>query len=81
MHNRVLALWVAGIFGFSAAAIAQTPPPSTTGTKFDGTYAFASGTTLNETSTNYNGHLIRCRTPPKAGPLAVVSGQAQGLAA
>src|SRR5271166_5967962 len=42
VQKRVGWLWIVGIFGFSAAAIAQAPSSSTAGTKFDGTYAFVS---------------------------------------
>jgi hypothetical protein len=77
IQKAVRSLWIGGFFGLVAAAHAQTLSPSAPVTKFDGTYAFVSGMTLNEISTNYNGHIVRCRTSPSAGPLAVANGQAQ----
>jgi hypothetical protein len=77
MRKGVASVWVIGFFGLPAAANAQTLSPSAPVTKFDRTYAFVSGMTLNEISTNYNGHIVRCRTSPSAGPLTVANGQAQ----
>src|ERR1700738_2571896 len=49
MQNHIGWLWAAGLFGLPAAAEAQTAPPSTATTQFDGTYAPVSATTSNET--------------------------------
>jgi hypothetical protein len=49
MYKAVGLMWIAGFFGLLAAADAQTPSPSAATTQFDGTYAFVSATTLNET--------------------------------
>jgi hypothetical protein len=78
MQKRIGRLWVVGIFGFSAAAIAQTLPSSTVGTRFDGTYAFVSSSKVNETYTSHiTEHLQRCldRSPPR--PLVIVNGHAR----
>ena len=75
-----LAVWVVGIFGFSAAAIAQTLPSSTVGTRFDGTYVFVSSSKVNETYTSHiTEHIQRCldRSPPR--PLVIVNGHARLL--
>jgi hypothetical protein len=57
MRKRIGLLWIVGFFGLLAAAVAQTPSPSTAGGPFDGTYRFAatpiqSLTYLNTTQLN-----------------------------
>jgi hypothetical protein len=69
-------LWVFGILGYSAAAMAQTPPASTADTKFDGTYAFLSSTKLDETYTTRSGRMGQC-ADRIAGPITIVNGQAR----
>jgi len=69
-------LLVVGILGYSAAAIAQTPPASTAGTRFDGKYAFVSATKLNDTYTTPSGRMGQC-TDPRIAPLIIVNGQAR----
>jgi hypothetical protein len=66
-------LWGAGIFGFIAAANAQTPPPSSA---FDGTYRAVSGTSVNATYTDRNGRTGYCPNR-KPGPLHVANGEAR----
>ena len=80
MQKKLEWLWVVAVLGFSAAAIAQTPPASTAVTKFDGTYAFGSSAKVNETYTTIGAeHIVRCgnRSPPR--PLVIVNGQARLL--
>jgi len=77
MRRNIRWLWVFGILGYSAAAIGQTPPASTAGTRFDGKYAFVSSTKVNET---YMGGGTRPSLCPdkKARPqLTVVNGRAR----
>jgi hypothetical protein len=70
-------LWVVAVLGFSVAAMAQTPPLSTAGTKFDGTYAFVSATKVNETYfTTVTNRVGRCGDY-RAAPLTIVNGQAR----
>jgi hypothetical protein len=76
MPKRVGWLWVVGIFGLSAAAVAQTPPPSTASTRFDGTYAFISSTKLNAAYTKESGRMGQCNDRI-AGPLTIVYGHAR----
>jgi hypothetical protein len=77
MQQSIRWLWVVGFFGFSAAAMAQTPPLSTASTKFDGTYAFVSATKVNETYfTTVTNRVGRC-PDYRAAPLTIVKGQAR----
>jgi hypothetical protein len=76
VQKRIGWLWVVAVLGFSAAAIAQTPPPSTGGTRFDGRYAFFSSTKLNETYTTRSGQMGQC-ADRIAGPLTIMKGQAR----
>jgi hypothetical protein len=69
-------LWAVGIFGCSAVAMAQTPPASTAGTRFDGTYAFFSSTKLNETYTTTSGRMGQCPNR-RPGPLTIANAQAR----
>jgi len=69
-------LSLVGFFGMLAVANAQTPPPSTAGTKFDGTYAFHSSTKLTETYRTRSGQMGQC-ADRIAGPLTVVNGHAR----
>ncbi len=72
-------LWIIGFFGWFAAANAQTQPPSTPVTAFDGTYVFVSATKVNETyTTRGTEHILRCGDY-KGGPLIIVNGQARYL--
>jgi hypothetical protein len=76
MRRNIGWLWVFGILGYSAAAMAQTSPASTAGTKFDGTYSFLSSTKLNETYTTRSGRMGQC-ADRIAGPITIVNGQAR----
>jgi hypothetical protein len=49
MQKSVGWAWIVGFLGLLAAADAQTPPPPTSGTQFDGTYVFVSAARVNET--------------------------------
>jgi hypothetical protein len=77
VRKSIGGLWIVGIFGFSAAAIAQTPPPPTAGTRFDGTYAFVSATKVNKTYTTRSGRLGQCGSIRQAEPLTIANGQAR----
>ncbi len=77
MRKRLGWLWVVATLGFSAAAMAQTPPASTAGTRFDGTYGFVSSTKLTETYTiTGTARIGRCGDRG-ACPLKIVNGQAR----
>jgi|SRR5271169_270814 hypothetical protein len=77
MRENIGLLLIVGFLSVLAAAHAQTPSPSPI-TAYDGTYAFVSGTKLNEitfaTGTN---RLIRCGNFPTVGPLVIASGHAR----
>jgi hypothetical protein len=78
MQKSVGWAWIVGFLGLLAAADAQTPPPSTFGTQFDGTYVFVSAARVNETYTTTRTHRIgQCAENLKVGPLTVVNGQAR----
>jgi hypothetical protein len=65
-----------GTFGLLAAANAQTPPPSTGGAAFDGTYRLVSSAKANATYTTRKGQTAQC--PDRmAGPLTIVHGRAR----
>jgi hypothetical protein len=76
MQKRGGLLWIVGILGYSAVAIAQTPPASTAGTRFDGRYAFVSATKLNDTYMTPSGRMGQCPNP-KLAPLIIQNGQAR----
>jgi hypothetical protein len=80
MRRQIGLLSVAGFFGLIAAANAQTAPPGTTGTAFDGTYKFVSSTKVNEMYTSYNGHSGMC-PDRKPGTLHIVGGRVHYTAA
>jgi len=77
MKNYVLSWRIAGIFLFSAAAIAQTPPASTADARFDGTYAFVSATSVSETYRTTSGRMGQCGEMRHVGPLTIANGQAR----
>lgn len=56
MQKSVGWAWIVGFLGLLAAADAQTPPPPTSGTQFDGTYVFVSAARVNETYTTTRTH-------------------------
>ena len=73
-------IWVGAIgvlFGLLSAANAQSQSPLAATTQFDGTYAFVSATTLNETyMTTWRTRMGRCADIRKLGPLTVANGHA-----
>lgn len=78
MQKHIGLLWTVGFFGVLAAAHAQTVPPPTATTQFDGTYGFVSATTLNETyMTTWRTLMGRCGDIRRMGPLTIAAGQAQ----
>ena len=64
-------------FGLLAAADAQTPPSSSAGAAFDGTYRFISSTIVSPTYITQNGRIGQCVDDWQAGPLTIVRGQAR----
>jgi hypothetical protein len=76
MQKNIGWLWAAGFFGLLAAANAQTPPPSTAGTPFDGTYRLVSAATVNATYTTRKGQTGPCPNR-RAGPLHIANGKAR----
>jgi hypothetical protein len=79
MQKCARSLWVVGLFGWFATANAQTRLPST-GTAFDGTYAFVSATKVNETyTTRVTNHILQCPERKAAGPLTIVNSHAHLL--
>lgn len=78
MHKAIRLLWAVGFFGLIAAANAQTASPPAASTQFDGTYAFVSATTLNETyMTTWRTRMGRCGDIRRMGPLTIAAGQAR----
>jgi hypothetical protein len=69
-------LWVVGFIALLGAANAQTPSPSAATTQFDGTYALASSTKVNETYTTPGGRIGEC-PDGRAGSLTITNGQAR----
>jgi hypothetical protein len=76
MRKHTLWLWLVGITGFSAAAIAQAPPPSTGEPAFDGTYRIVSSAMVNATYVTRSGRMGQCPNR-RPGPLHIANGQAR----
>ena len=76
MRRLIGLLWIVGFFGSAAAADAQTPPSSTAGASFDGTYRFVSSARVNKTYVTRGGQMGQC-PERRAGPLTIVQGQAK----
>ena len=77
MQKGIGWLCMVGFFGSLAAADAQTPPSSSAGASFDGTYRFISSTIVSPTYTTENGRIGQCVDDWQAGPLTIVRGQAR----
>jgi hypothetical protein len=77
MQKQVEWLWVFGFFGWFAAANAQTPSPPAANTQFDGTYAFVSGTKVDETYAALGTNRIGQCPERRVGSLVIVKGQAR----
>src|ERR1700739_4339032 len=78
MKREVGWLSIFGPIAFLDAAAAQTPSPPSAGTQYDGTYAFVSATTLNETyMTTWRTRMGRCGDIRRMGPLPIAAGRAQ----
>ena len=75
MQKGIGWLWMVGFLGLLDAAAAETPPSSTSGAAFDGTYNFVSSTKLAETYiATGTSRMAQC--PDRiAGPLTIVNGQ------
>jgi hypothetical protein len=76
MQKHIEWLWILGLFGFLAAADAQTPSLPAPTTQFDGTHAFVSATKVNETFRDYHNRERPCRNMGNATSLVIVSGRA-----
>jgi hypothetical protein len=85
MRKEIIWLWTIGFFGLLAAADAQTASPPAANTQFDGTYAFVSATTVNETfmgeeqdraiaRSGRQSHSLLCRVTPGI-PATALMGQ------
>jgi hypothetical protein len=74
MRRKIGLLSVIGFFGLLAAASAQTAPPATAGTEFDGKYRLVSSTTVNPMYTAYNGQMGMCPSR-KPQPLHIAGGR------
>ena len=75
MRRQIGLLSIVGFFGLLATANAQTPPASTAGTKFDGTYRLVSTAKVNPMYTSSKGDMAPC-PDRKPGSLTIVQGQA-----
>jgi hypothetical protein len=77
MQKHIGWWWIIGLFAM-VAANAQTPSPPTAITQFDGTYAFASSTKVNENyyMTGIN-RISPCYEFQNVGPLTIVNGRAR----
>lgn len=70
-----LAIGLLAVTGVSAQTLTAVNPPAST--QFDGTYAFVSGTKLNETfTTTATAHVLQC-PDWKGGRLLITNGHAQ----
>jgi hypothetical protein len=76
MRKQIGLLWIVGFFGLLAGADAQTPPLSTAGASFDGTYRFVSSAKVNKTYVTKAGQMGQC-PDRRAGPLTILMGQAR----
>lgn len=76
MQRNISWLCAVGFLGLLTAANAQTPPPSTAGTPFDGKYRLVSAARVNATYTTRKGQSGPC-PDRRAGSLTIVNGQAR----
>lgn len=76
MPKHIAWLWAIGCFGLLGAANAQTPPPATAGTPYDGRYRLASSAKVNATYTTRKGQMGQC-PDRRAGSLIIVNGRAR----
>lgn len=67
MRGQIGLLCSAGFFGLFAIANAQTSSPPTTSTQFDGAYALAASTKVNEGNMTVEGRTGRCQTSRQRG--------------
>ena len=70
MRTQMGLLAIIGMFGWAAAADAQTVASATAGMAFDGKYRFVSSTPVNSMYTSYNGQTGMC-PHRKPGPLHI----------
>ncbi len=76
MRRHVGLFSTVALVGSLAAADAQTPPPSTAGAAFDGTYRLVSSARVNQTFMTRKAQVGEC-PDRRPGPLTVVRGQAR----
>jgi hypothetical protein len=76
MQKDIGWLSIIAFFGLAAAANAQAPSPPAATTQLDGTYAFLSATTLNQTFMAGGTRRVQC-PDRKAEPLTILRGQAR----
>ena len=76
MLRQIGLVWIVAFVGSFSAAGAQTPPPSTAGAAFDGTYALVSSARVNQTFMTRKGQVGQC-PDRRPGPLTVARGRAR----
>ena len=74
MRRHIGLISIIGLFASLAAADAQTPPPSTAGAVFDGTYRLVSSARVNQTFMTRKAQVGQC-PDRRPGPLTVMHGQ------
>ena len=76
MRTHIGLVWIVAFVASLAAANAQTPPPSTAGAAFDGTYRLVSSATVNQTFMTRKAQVGQC-PDRRPGPLTIVQGRAR----
>jgi len=76
MRIQIGLVWIVSLVASLAAAEAQTPPPSTAGSAFDGTYRLVSSARVNQTFMTRKAQVGEC-PDRRPGPLTVRQGQAR----
>ena len=76
MLKQIGLVWIVAFVALLAAADAQTPPPSTAGAAFDGTYRLVSSARVNQTFMTRKAQVGQC-PDRRPGPLTVMQGRAR----
>ena len=76
MRRHIGLISIIGLFASPAAADAQTPPPSTAGAVFDGTYRLVSSARVNQTFMTRKAQVGQC-PDRRPGPLTIMQGRAR----
>jgi hypothetical protein len=76
MLKQIGLVWIVAFVALLAAADAQTPPPSTAGAVFDGTYRLVSSARVNQTFMTRKAQVGQC-PDRRPGPLTVMQGRAR----